>query len=78
MGITDSYQANTTYTRIGNANVIDIRPKDWIDNHKVLVYTHGGGYTQLSANSTLGGALTVANFYRSENHFYRLYASAFR
>ena len=56
------FEANTTYTRIGNANVIDIRPKNWIDNHKVLVYTHGGGYTQLSANSTLGGALTVAMY----------------
>jgi monoterpene epsilon-lactone hydrolase len=60
-GVLDSYEANTTHARTGNANVIDIKPKNWIDTHKVLVYTHGGGYTQLSANSTLGGALAVAN-----------------
>jgi acetyl esterase/lipase len=46
---------------MGNATVIDIKPNNWVDNGKVLVYTHGGGYTQLSANSTLGGALEVAN-----------------
>jgi monoterpene epsilon-lactone hydrolase len=46
---------------MGNASVIDIKPNGWLDNGKVLVYTHGGGYTQLSANSTLGGALEVAN-----------------
>lgn len=46
---------------MGNATVIDIKPKGWIDNGKVLVYTHGGGYTQLSTNSTVGGALEIAN-----------------
>jgi epsilon-lactone hydrolase len=50
MRIIDSYQANITHTKIGNASVIDIKPKNWIDDGKVLIYTHGGGYTQLSAN----------------------------
>lgn len=59
--IANHYQANITYKKMGNATVIDIKPKDWIYNSKVLVYTHGGGYTQLSANSTLGGALEIAN-----------------
>lgn len=59
--LADYYQANITYKKIGNATVIDIKPNNWVDNGKVLVYTHGGGYTQLSANSTLGGALDVAN-----------------
>jgi acetyl esterase/lipase len=59
--VADHYQANIAYKKMGNATVIDIKPKDWIDNGRVLVYTHGGGYTQLSVNSTLGGALEVAN-----------------
>jgi acetyl esterase/lipase len=59
--IANYYQANITYKKMGNATVIDIKPNNWVDNGKVLVYTHGGGYTQLSASSTLGGALEVAN-----------------
>lgn len=41
--------------------VIDIKPKNWEDNGKVLVYTHGGDYTLGSANSTLGGPILAAN-----------------
>ena len=59
--IVDSYQPNITATKIGDVNVLDIKPKDWRDNGKVLVYLHGGGYTFLGANSTLGNAATVAN-----------------
>jgi acetyl esterase/lipase len=57
----DSYHPNITVAELGDVNVLDIRPRDWRDNGKVLVYIHGGGYTLLSANSTLGTAATVAN-----------------
>jgi epsilon-lactone hydrolase len=57
----DSYHPNITVTKLGNVNVLDIRPRDWRDNGKVLVYLHGGGYTLLSAKSTLGTAAAVAN-----------------
>lgn len=60
-GLANFYKANVTYERMGNAKVMDIKPYGWSDNDKVLVMTHGGGYTQLSANSTLGGTLKVAN-----------------
>ena len=40
-------------TKLGGVPVLDIRPKDWQDNHKILVYLHGGGYTIFSARSTL-------------------------
>lgn len=40
--------------RLGDVPVLDVRPKDWKDNGKVLVYTHGGAYTMFSARSTLG------------------------
>lgn len=59
--LSEFYQANLTYTKMGNANVIDIKPNNWSNGDKILVYTHGGGYTQLSANTTLGGALEIAN-----------------
>ncbi len=38
---------------MGGVPVLDIRPNDWKDNRKVLVYTHGGAYTLFSARSTL-------------------------
>ncbi len=60
--IVDSYQPNITATKLGDINVLDIKPKDWKDNGKVLVYSHGGGYTFLDANSTLGIVVPVANF----------------
>jgi epsilon-lactone hydrolase len=59
--IVDRYQPNITATKIGDVNVLDIKPKDWRDNGKVLVYLHGGGYVLLDANSTLGYAAIVAN-----------------
>jgi epsilon-lactone hydrolase len=59
--IVDNYRSNITATNFGGINVLDIKPKDWKENGKVLVYVHGGGYTLLSANSTLGNAVTVAN-----------------
>ena len=56
----DSYQPNVTVTKLGNVNVLDVKPKDWNDNGKVLVYLHGGGVF-CSANSTLAAATQVAN-----------------
>jgi epsilon-lactone hydrolase len=59
--IVDRYQPNITVTKIGDVNVLDIKPIDWRDNGKVLIYLHGGGYVSLDANSTLGNAAIVAN-----------------
>lgn len=59
--IVDSYQPNITPTELADINVLDIKPKDWNDNGKVLVYLHGGGYALLGANSTLGNVVPVAN-----------------
>ena len=59
--IVGTYQPNVTAAELGNVTVLDIKPKDWRDNGKVLVYVHGGGHTFLDANSTLGFAVPVAN-----------------
>ena len=57
----DLYQPNITETKLGGVNVLDIKPKNWHDNGKVLVYTHGGAYTLLSANSTLSSSVLAAD-----------------
>jgi epsilon-lactone hydrolase len=59
--IVDSYQPNITAAKLGDINILDIKPKGWRDNGKVLIYLHGGGYTLLGANSTLVNAATVTN-----------------
>ena len=59
--IVELYQPNITKTKLGDVQVLDIKPKNWKDNGKVLVYVHGGGYTLGSANSTLGSPVLAAN-----------------
>lgn len=59
--LVDSFDANITSTKLGNVSVIDIKPKNWVDNGKVLVYVHGGGYTILGANSTLNNSVPISN-----------------
>jgi acetyl esterase/lipase len=62
--ILNSLKPNVTFTQLGGdtvVDVLDIKPKNWKDNGKVIVYLHGGGYTILSANSTLSNAATIAN-----------------
>ena len=57
----DSFGSNITSTDLGNVNVLDIKPANWTDNGKILVYVHGGGYTILGANSTLNNSVPMAN-----------------
>lgn len=57
----DNFKPSITSTKLGEVNVLDIKPKSWVDNGKVLVYVHGGGYTILGANSTLNVSVPVAN-----------------
>ncbi|MGB7960886.1 MAG: alpha/beta hydrolase [Nitrososphaeraceae archaeon] len=59
--IIDLYQPNISETELGGVQVIDVKPRNWMDNGKVLVYTHGGAYTFGSANSTLASPVLVAN-----------------
>jgi epsilon-lactone hydrolase len=59
--IVDSYQPDISATKLGDINILDVKPKGWRDNGKVLIYVHGGGYTLLGANSTLSNPAVVAN-----------------
>ncbi len=49
-------KVTVTKAKLGGVPVIDIRPENWTDNGKLLVYTHGGGYFAFSAYSTLGSS----------------------
>lgn len=45
---------------LGRVPVLDIKPKGWTDNGKILVYTHGGAYVALTARTTLGSSALAA------------------
>ena len=46
---------------LGGVPVLDVRPKGWKENRKVVVYVHGGAHTLYSAKSTLGRAAIFAD-----------------
>lgn len=46
-------QVTIKETTIGKIPVLDIKPKGWKENHKVIVYLHGGAYTMFSPKSSL-------------------------
>src|SRR5262249_41771560 len=47
--------------KLGGVPILDVRPKDWKDNGKVVVYTHGGAHVMYSAASMLGRAVVFAH-----------------
>ena len=59
--IIDLYQPDISEIMLDGIQILDIKPQNWTDNGKVLVYAHGGGYTFGSANSTLGNPVLAAN-----------------
>jgi acetyl esterase/lipase len=48
-------------TLLDGVPVLEVKPKNYRDNGKVLVYLHGGAYTLFSAHTMLGGAVPVAD-----------------
>ncbi|MGF1731704.1 alpha/beta hydrolase [Photobacterium kasasachensis] len=59
--VTKKFGATVEKLELGGVPVLDIRPKNWEDNGKVLIYTHGGAYTLFSAASTLISSVPVAD-----------------
>ena len=57
---------NVSALELGGTQVLDIKPKGWKDNGKVLVYTHGGAYVLFSAMSTIpiSGSVAQATGFR--------------
>ena len=57
----ERYEHDVSRAELGGIPVLDVRPKEWKDNGKVLVYTHGGAHVMYSAASTLGRAVVAAH-----------------
>jgi acetyl esterase/lipase len=49
-----------TPMNLGGVPVLEIIPKNWADDGKVLVYCHGGAYTHFTAATTLTSSATAA------------------
>lgn len=49
-----------TAGEIGGVPILDVRPKGWTDDARVVVYIHGGAFTLFSARSMAGMAALVA------------------
>lgn len=54
------YQPTVEARKIGGVPVLDIKPKGWKDNGKLLVHLHGGAYTMYSAHSRLQSSVPAA------------------
>lgn len=50
-----------TEATLGGVPVLWVKPPNWTDKGKLVVYTHGGGYVMLSARSTLASSALVAH-----------------
>lgn len=46
---------------LGGIPILDVRPKDWQETGKLLLYTHGGAHTMYSAKSMLGRTVVAAH-----------------
>jgi monoterpene epsilon-lactone hydrolase len=55
------YQPFVQQGELGGVPVLEVRPKDWKDNGKAIVYTHGGAYVMYSAASMLGRSAVAAH-----------------
>jgi monoterpene epsilon-lactone hydrolase len=55
------YEPTVEESDLGGVPVLEVRPKEWKDNGKALVYTHGGAHTMYSATSMLGRAAVAAH-----------------
>ncbi len=54
------YEPAIKELKLGGVPVLEIKPKSWKENGKVLVHAHGGGYTLNSAHSRLTSSVPAA------------------
>jgi len=58
--VLERLQPTVTEMELGGVPVLEIKPRGWTDNGKLMIYTHGGAYTMYSARSTLSSAAVMA------------------
>lgn len=54
------YQPIVKDRKLGGVPVLEVKPKSWKENGKVLVHAHGGAYTMYSARSRLQSSVPAA------------------
>lgn len=59
--IVNQYQPLLKKTKFGGVPVVDIKPRTWKNNHKALIYIHGGAYTFFDAESTFHLSVPIAH-----------------
>src|SRR5258708_39324821 len=55
------YEPTLIESTMGGVPVLDVRPRGWSENGKVVVYTHGGGYVGGIASDALDSVLPLAD-----------------
>ncbi|WP_105102704.1 alpha/beta hydrolase [Microbulbifer pacificus] len=56
----EKFGVTVEWRELGGVPVADIRPRDWVDDGRLLVYTHGGAYTFYSSRSAMPSSALVA------------------
>jgi acetyl esterase/lipase len=54
------YQPTVARRKIGGVAVVEVKPRNWKDNGKLLVHLHGGAYALYSARSRLVSSVPAA------------------
>ncbi len=54
--------AKVEKSRLGGVPVVIVTPPHYRESRDLLIYTHGGAYTMLSAESTVDGAALIAKY----------------
>jgi acetyl esterase/lipase len=57
----EQYTPTVSEATLGGVPVLDVRPKNWTDNDRVLIYVHGGAYVRFSARTGLPSAVVAAD-----------------
>jgi len=57
----EQLHVRVTSESLGGVPVLEVTPEGWVDDGKLLLYTHGGAYTMFSARSSLPSAALVAS-----------------
>ncbi|MFO1466193.1 MAG: alpha/beta hydrolase [Steroidobacteraceae bacterium] len=58
--IVKAYEPTITHATYDGVPVLDIRPKGYRENARVIIYVHGGGYVMNSPSSSLGASVPLA------------------
>lgn len=59
--VVKKYKPKITDTLLGKVKIKDIRPKNWKDNKKILIYVHGGAYILFHADTYYLTSVPIAD-----------------